>query len=233
MARLPRLTVPGQVHQLILRGNDGQPVFRDDDDRRYLLQLLQEHGREFAVAVHGYVLMHNHLQLLLTPADDQLPRYMQAVGRRYVRYFNDRHGRSGTLWEGRYRSTVIDAQAYLLHAMAWLDLKPVAAALATRPEDWHWSSHRHYTGLTSDRLVTPHALYWELGNTPFAREHAYAEVVHGGVPAEVLAQLEGATLGGWALGGSEFMAVLQKSTDRRLQPGVAGRPVRTVIADER
>ncbi|QHI98210.1 transposase [Xylophilus rhododendri] len=224
MARLPRLTVPGQVHHLILRGNNGQAVFHDDQDRERLLQLLQDHAREFAIAVHGYVLMDNHLQLLLTPVDDRLPRYMQAVGRRYVRYFNDRHGRSGTLWEGRYRSTVIDAQAYLLHAMALLDLKPVAAGLAPQPEAWPWSSHRHYIGRLTDRLVTPHALCWELGNTPFARELAYAELVHAGVPGEVQAQLQGATLGGWALGGSEFLGQLTKTTDRRLTPGNAGRP---------
>ena len=224
MARLPRLTVPGQVHHLVLRGNDGQDIFRDDADRERLLQLLREHGAEFDVAVHGYVLMDNHLQLLATPAGDSLPRWMQAVGRRYVRHFNDRHGRSGTLWEGRYRSTVLDADAYLLHAMALLDLKPVAAGLAAQADGYRWSSHRHYAGRLADRLVTPHALYWDLGNTPFARELAYAELVHAGVPAEVQAQLQGATLGGWALGGGEFLKQLGKKTDRRLAPGSAGRP---------
>jgi putative transposase len=225
MARLPRLTAPGHVHHLILRGNDGQDIFRDDEDRQRLQQLLREHAGEFAIAVHAYVLMDNHLQLLATPADDRLPAWMQAVGRRYVRYFNDRHGRSGTLWEGRYRSTVLEAEVYLLHAMALLDLKPVAAGLATRPEDYRWSSHSHHIGRLPDRLITPHALFWELGNTPFAREQAYSEMVHGGVPAEVQAQLHGATLGGWALGGEDFLRNLSKLTDRRLSPGRAGRPL--------
>ena len=224
MARLPRLTVPGQVHQLLLRGNDGMAIVRDDADRERLLQLLHHHATEFAVAVHAYALMDNHLQLLATPADDRLPAWMQAVGRRYVRYFNDRHGRSGTLWEGRYRSTVLESDAYLLHAMALLDLKPVAAGLAVQPEDFRWSSHNRYAGRSADRLVTPHSLYWELGNTPFAREEAYSELVHAGVPAEVQAQLHAATVGGWALGGSDFLRNLAKKTDRRLLPGNAGRP---------
>jgi len=235
MARLPRLTVPGHVHHLILRGNNGQDIFRDDEDRLRLLQLVQEHGGEFGVAVHAYVLMDNYLQLLVTPADDSLARWMQAVGRRYVRYFNDRHGRSGTLWEGRYRSTVLDADAYLLHAMALLDLKPVVGGMTAQAEGYRWSSHGHYIGRGIDRLVTPHALYWELGNTPFARELAYADLVHAGVPTEVQAQLSGATQGGWALGGGEFLKRLEKKTDRRLAPGQAGRPpiVRDALAPQK
>jgi len=224
MARLPRLTVAGHLHQLLLRGNNGQPIVHDDEDRQRLLQLLQEHAAESAVAVHAYALMDDHLQLLATPADDRLPAWMQAVGRRYVRYFNDRHGRSGTLWEGRYRSTVLEPDAYLLHAMAALDLQAVASGLVTRPEDYRWSSHARYIGRTADRLVTPHALYWELGNTPFARELAYAELVHAGVPAEIQARLTSATLGGWALGSAGFLSRLSKKTDRRLSPGSAGRP---------
>lgn len=224
MARLPRLTVPGHVHQLILRGNNGQEIVRDDQDRQRLLDLLRDHAAEFGIAVHAYALMDQQLRLLATPADDRLPGWMQAVGRRYVRYFNDRHGRSGTLWEGRYRSTVLEAEAYLLHAMALLDLAPVAAGAVAQPDAYRWSSHGHYAGQSTDRLVTPHALYWELGNTPFAREQAYAELVHGGVPAEVQAQLSGATLGGWALGGDDFLKALTKKTTRRLSPGTAGRP---------
>lgn len=224
MARLPRLSVPGQVHRLVLRGNNGQPVFGDDADRQCLRQLLQDHAIENAVAVHAYVLLDNQVQLLVTPADERLGGWMQAVGRRYVRYFNDRHGRSGTLWEGRYRSTVLDAGDWLLPAMVVADLAPVAAGLASHPDAWQWSSHAHYVGRQVDRLVTPHASCWALGNTPFAREMAYADLVHGGISASAQKQLEAATLGGWALGGANFLSALEKKTQRRLQPGTAGRP---------
>ena len=227
MARLPRLTVPGQVHRLVLRGNNGQPVFGDDADRQYLLQLLQDHAVENAVAVHGYVLLGNQVQLLVTPADERLGAWMQAVGRRYVRYFNDRSGRSGTLWEGRYRSTVLEAETWMLPALVVADLAPVAEGLVAEPEAWRWSSHGHYIGRSVDRLVTPHACCWALGNTPFAREKAYADLVHDGLSAEPRARLEAATLGGWALGDAGFLEALAKKTQRRLTPGTAGRPVAT------
>ena len=111
MARLPRLTVPGYPHHVIQRGNNRQRIFTDDADRQRLLALLAEYAAAFQVAVHAYVLMDNHFHLLLTPETvDGIPQMMQAVGRQYVRYFNDRHQRSGTLWEGRYRSTLIQTE---------------------------------------------------------------------------------------------------------------------------
>lgn len=224
MARLPRLTVAGQVHRLILRGNNGQPVFGDDVDRRYLLQLLQDHAIENAIAVHAYVLLDNQVQLLATPADERLGVWMQAVGRRYVRYFNDRNGRSGTLWEGRYRSTVVEADTWLLPAMVVSDLAPVDAGLVIDADAWRWSSNGHYIGRAVDRLITPHASWWALGNTPFAREKAYADLVREGVPPDQRVRLEAATLGGWALGSPDFLEILAKKTPRRLAPTVAGRP---------
>ena len=133
--------------------------------------------------------MDNHFHLLATPSTSEgLPQWMQAVGRRYVRYFNDRHGRTGTLWEGRYRSTLIQTDRYLLACMAYIDLNPVRAGMVADARDYPWSSHGHYAGLRHDRLITPHPLYWTLGNTPFAREAAYAELVRAGVaPADARA----------------------------------------------
>ncbi len=226
MARLPRLTLPGLPHHILLRGNDRQPIVRTDEDRQQLLDLLASHAADHRVALHAYVLMDNHLHLLATPEDERLPLWMQAVGRRYVRFFNDRHGRSGTLWEGRYRSTVLQPERYLLACMAWMDLNPVRAGLVARPADHAWSSHRHYVGLRHDRVVAPHALYWALGNTPFAREAAYAELVREGPPAGIQQQLLAAVRGGWALGDEAFVAGLQKLTPRRVTMRPAGRPRR-------
>jgi putative transposase len=225
MARLPRLTLPGYPHHVIQRGNNRQPIFAATADYRQLLELLYENAKRFDVAIHAYVLMGNHFHLLATPETDiGLPRMMQAVGRGYVRYFNDLQGRSGTLWEGRYRSTLIQADRYLLACMAYIDLNPVRAGLAVEPADYPWSSHGHYVGLHADRLVTPHPLFWTLGNTPFAREAAYAEMVRGGITEDLRAALTSSALNGWAMGDQQFVADLQKKTARRVEKMQAGRP---------
>lgn len=229
MARLPRLTVPGYPHHIIQRGNNRQPIFVDKADYEELLRLLEEHAKKAGVAIHAYVLMSNHLHLLATPeTEDGIPQLMQAVGRRYVRYFNDRHGRTGTLWEGRYRSTLIQAERYLLACMVYIDLNPVRAGMAAEPADYPWSSHAHYIGRRIDRLVTPHPLWWELGNTPFARDLAYSELVRAGISADQQRALTDSALRGWALGEPDYVADLQRRTERRVAKAQAGRPVKTV-----
>ena len=225
MARLPRLTLPGYPHHIIQRGNNRQPIFASTRHYEDLLALLAENAAKFSVAIHAYVLMTNHFHLLATPETaDGLPQMMQAVGRRYVRHFNDSQGRSGTLWEGRYRSTLIQTERYLLACMAYIDLNPVRGGLVADPRDYPWSSHRHYIGQRIDKLVTPHPLVWELGNTPFAREAAYADLVRGGISAQQQAALTQSALRGWALGEADFVADLQKRTERRVAKASAGRP---------
>ncbi|RYX94317.1 MAG: transposase [Comamonadaceae bacterium] len=227
MARLPRLSLPGQPHHVLQRGNNRQPIFACVADQQFLVDLLHENARHFDVAVHAYVLMPNHFHLLLTPADDKgLTLLMQSVGRRYVRYFNDSQGRSGTLWEGRYRSTLVEAAAYLLPCMAYIDLNPVRSGLVPEARDYPWSSHGHYAGLRVDKLITPHPLFWALANTPFAREAAYAEMVRDGISAQMQDALTRAVLSGWALGSTDHLAALGKVSQRRLSPVAAGRPPR-------
>jgi putative transposase len=225
MARLPRLSLPGYPQHIIQRGNNRQAITTSVADCQTLLALIEENARKSSVAIHAYVLMGNHFHLLATPETaEALPQMMQAIGRRYVRYFNDSQGRSGTLWEGRYRSTVIQPERHLLACMAYMDLNPVRHGLATQARDYPWSSHAHYAGLRVDRLVTPHPLFWSLGNTPFAREAAYAEMVHEGVTADQQLALTQSTLSGWALGDAAFVADLQTRTSRRISPAQAGRP---------
>ena len=225
MARLPRLSVPAYPHHVIQRGNNRQAIFLTAADYQRMLGLLEECAQQFDVAIHAYVLMDNHFHLLLTPQTREgLPRMMQAVGRRYVRYFNDIHGRSGTLWEGRYKSTLIETESYLLACMAYIDLNPVRAGMVTQARDYPWSSHGHYAGLRVDRMVTPHPLYWELGNTPFAREAAYARLVQDGLTVQQQQALTDSVLRGWALGSPDFVAELQKKTERRLAKSNPGRP---------
>ena len=226
MARLPRLTLPGYAHHVIQRGNNRQSIFASTQDFQFMLELLEANARKFQVAIHPYVLMDNHFHLLATPQTAEgLPQMMQAVGRSYVRYFNDTHRRTGTLWEGRYKSTVIQTERYLLACMVYIDLNPVRAGMVAQARDYSWSSHAHYLGLRTDKLLTPHPLLWALGNTPFAREAAYAEMVAAGVQAGQQQALTDSALRGWALGEPAFVKNLQTLTARRVTPKPRGRPV--------
>jgi putative transposase len=225
MARLPRLTIPGYPHLVLLTGNDARAVFADDDDRRAWLARVQTWLAPCRVRLHAYVLLPSQVRLLLMPEEaGSLPRLIQAAGRDYVRYFNRRHGRSGTLWEGRYRATVLQPERYLLACMALLDTCPVAAGLAGRAADYPWSSYGHYAGWRTDPFLTPPPAYWALGDTPFAREAAYAARVEAGVPQAQAQAIERAGRGGWALGDAAFLAQLQQQTGRRLAPAQPGRP---------
>jgi len=225
MARLPRLTIPGYPHLVLLTGNDARAVFADDEDRRAWLARLRAALAPCRVRLHAYVLLPNQVQLLLTPEQaDGLPHLIQAVGRDYVRYFNRRHGRSGTLWEGRYRATVLQPEPHMLACMALMDVRPVVAGLTARAEDYPWSSYAHYAGLQADPGLTPPPAYWTLGDTPFAREAAYVARAEAGVPKAQAQAIERAGRSGWALGDAAFLAQLQRQTRRRIAPARAGRP---------
>lgn len=225
MARLARLALGGYLHHVVQRGHNRQAVFVDAADRVFFLAQLEQASRQHGVAVHAYTLMENHFHLLLTPPTDAaLPQMMQTLGRSYVRYFNNRHGHRGTLWEGRYRSSVLQAQAYALASMVYLDLNPVRAGTVLRSSDYAWSSHGHYAGVRSERLLTPLSAYWALGNTPFAREAAYAELVARGNSPEVDAALGQSAIRGWALGDAIFLQEIQRKTPRRVSVARPGRP---------
>lgn len=226
MARLARLVLPGYPHHIIQRGNNRQPIFGCKDDYETFLDLVEQSARKFEVSVHAYVLMSNHFHLLLTPQTGEgVPLMMQALGRSYVRHFNRTQQRSGTLWEGRYRSTLIQSERYLLACMAYIDLNPVRAGLVAQAADYPWSSFAHYAGQRLDKFITPHDLMWELGNTPFAREAAYVELIGAGINTHQQNALTDSALSGWALGEPDFVADLQKRTNRRVAKGSAGRPV--------
>lgn len=232
MARLPRLTLAAHPHHVIQRGNNRQSICLDRTDFQTLKDVLAASAQRHQVAVHAFVLMDNHFHLLATPpTDDALPKMMQTLGRSYVRYFNDRHQRTGTLWEGRYKSTLIESERYLLACMAYIDLNPVRAGLVTNAADYAWSSYAHYAGIRADKLLTPHPLVWNLGNTPFAREAAYAQLVQAGLTSVQQSALTEAALHGWALGESEFLNALQKETPRRLRKSAPGRPPKSIISE--
>ncbi|WP_374567246.1 transposase [Ideonella sp.] len=225
MARQARLTIPGHPHHLLVRGNNRQPIFVDDDDRRRLLAQLSDTLREQAVALHAYVLMPNHVHLLATPANaDALSRAMQSLGRRYVASFNARHQRSGTLWEGRYRAHVVGGADNVLRCMRFIELNPHRAGLASGLLEGGWSSLPHHLGALRDPLITEPAAYWNLGNTPFEREAAYREWLEQGVGSLEAQRIVSALVSGRPLGDAAFVAELEKTTARSLAPRPRGRP---------
>jgi len=225
MARLPRLVVPNQPHHVIQQGNDLQIIFRDADDYLAFINWLRDASRQFKVAVHAYVLMTNHLHLLATPSDEQgLSKMMQWIGRHYVPYFNRKYGRTGTLWQGRYKATVIEADHYLMTCCRYIETNPVRSGLVASAGDYSWSSYPHHIGLKSDPVITDHPLYWALGNTPFDREIAYKALIEQGVNEDDVAALTEATLKGWAIGSERFKSLLERQTLRRVRKSKRGRP---------
>jgi putative transposase len=230
MARLPRLTAPGFPHHLIQRGNNRQAIFVDDSDRALYLRELAELAGVHGLAIHAYVLMPNHVHLLATPAQHEtLSRLMQGLGRRYVRCFNDRHRRTGTLWEGRYRSTVVETDRYLFACMRYIDMNPVRAGLVNDAVLYRWSSHAHHIGLHADPVVTEHAAYWALGNTPFERQVAYRRLFELNQEASEIESIRYATHHGWALGQPGFADAVAQGAGRPALPRRAGRPCKTPV----
>ncbi len=233
MARLPRLVVPHQPHHIIQRGNDRQLIFRDTNDYRIFLDWLRAAAKQFKVAIHAYVLMPNHLHLLATPSDQEgLARMMQWVGRFYVPYFNRKYGRVGTLWQGRYKATVIDSERYFITCSRYIELNPVRAGLVSSPAEFPWSSYEHHVGAKPDPLITDHPLYWALGNTPFEREAAYKDLTGQALTSEEVSSLVEATLKGWALGSEQFKRTLERQANRRVGPAKRGRPFKQIPEKE-
>jgi putative transposase len=225
MARQARLTLPGHPHHLLVRGNNRQAIFVDDEDRHRLLSQLAEVVREQPLALHAYVLMPNHLHLLATPhSAEALGRAVQSLGRRYVGAFNHRHGRSGTLWEGRYRAHPVGGADNVLACMRFIELNPQRVGLAIGLDEYPWSSLVHHLGGPRDPLITEPPAYWALGNTPFDREASYREWVEQGVTAAEVQRMVAALVSGRPLGDASYIAGLEKLTGRSLVPGRRGRP---------
>jgi len=232
MARISRLVIPNQPHHIIQRGNDRQLIFRDADDYDTFLGWMREASRQFKVAVHAYVLMGNHLHLLASPSDTQgLARMMQWVGRFYVPYFNRKYERTGTLWQGRFKTSVIESEQYFMLCSRYIEMNPVRAGIAAHPGGYMWSSYAHHVGDKSDPLIVGHPLYWALGNTPFEREAAYRQWMTQSMALEDVDKLRQAIQKGRALGSEQFQIGLESRTNRRVRPAKRGRPFKQAKAD--
>lgn len=224
MPRLPRYVLPGHPQHVIQRGNNRCPIFIAEGDygcfRHHLCEACDRHD----CRIHAYVLMTNHVHLLMTPnREDSLARVLQSVGRRYVQYFNTHYRRTGTLWEGRYKATVIDTDRYLLTCYRYLELNPVRAAMVNHPGDYPWSSYAAHALGQTDPLVTPHSLYLELGSSPEQRQEAYLALFQAHIDNRTLTEIRQATQKGWALGNDRFKDEIERLLTRPNPPAAARR----------
>lgn len=217
MARLARLYAPGCAHHVIQRGNNRQACFHNSKDKHVYLKYLQEASVAHGVAVHAYVLMTNHVHLLVTPESEKsCGKTMQSLGRRYVRYFNNQNNRTGTLWEGRYRSTLIDSDNYFIAVSRYIELNPVRADMVSSPSEYRWSSFG-FNGLgRSDPLITPHPLYLSLSSDRVKRTQKYLAMFEAPISQELVADLREATNKGWAFGGKHFRKQIATRANRQV-----------------
>ncbi len=209
MPRPRRIILDGIPVHHILRGNDRRSIFADDRDRTLYRSLLIEGSQRFGCSVHAYVLMSNHVHLLLTPPRvDSVARFTQWMGRQYVGRFNRRHGRTGTLWEGRFRSSVIDSARYFIACSRYIDLNPVRAGLVALPSQYSWSSYARLGLGQEDSLVSEHPEYERLGETPASRQQQYRELCAVSTVNPTLDEIRRAVQRGEVLGGEAFQGLL-------------------------
>jgi len=228
MARLARYVIPGQPQHIIQRGNNRQVIFAADADYQFFRDGLVAGAARHGLAIHAYVWMTNHVHLLATPEfGDSISKVFQSVGRRYVQYFNHTYGRTGTLWEGRYRATVVDSERYLLTLMRYIELNPVRAGMVAHPRDYPWSSYRYHalgeSGPNAEWLTT-HDEYLRLGSHDEERQSAYRQLFRAAVSGEDLKEIRDCTHKGWALGGERFREQVERLGKRRAASKGVGRP---------
>lgn len=225
MPRRPRLTLANVPLHLIQRGNNRQACFVADEDHRFYLDWLGEYAGKAGCRIHAYVLMTNHVHLLVSAERGGAPgEMMKALGQRYVQYFNKTYHRSGTLWEGRYRSCPTQAETYLLACQRYIELNPVRANIVEHPGNYCWSSYRANAQGEVNPLVTPHDLYQALGPNPEARQVAYRELFRYELEPGMVDHIRQATNGNYALGSALFGEQIAAILKQRALPGKAGRP---------
>lgn len=228
MARLPRYVIPGQPQHIIQRGNNRQAIFAADADYQFFRDALVDAAAAHGLTIHAYVWMTNHVHLLATPAfEDSIGKTLQSIGRRYVQYFNHTYQRSGTLWEGRYRATVVDSERYLLTLMRYIELNPVRAGMVAVPQDYPWSSYRRNAmgrGGPNGGWLVPHEQYTRLGLDDASRRKAYRGLFAAAIDQADLTAIRDCTHKGWALGGDRFREEIEALGQRRAGSKGVGRP---------
>ncbi|WP_276324574.1 transposase [Simiduia agarivorans] len=208
------------------RGNNWQVCFASEQDLAAYIHWLDEYARQFFVSVHAWVLMTNHVHLLVTPnREGGVSSMMQALGRRYVRYFNREYRRTGTLWEGRFKASLVQSEVYLLVCQRYIELNPVRAGMVSDPADYVWSSYQAHALGKSINVHTPHSEYLKLGEEPKERQCSYRALFDAHVDCSLIKDIRAAVNKGMALGSARFKDEIECLHGRRVRPAAMGRPV--------
>jgi len=232
MPRQPRLELPGIPLHVTQRGVNRCAIFLDDDDRHHYRRLLRDACRKHGVALHAFVLMDNHVHLLVSAEQTGcVSRALRQAGQSYVQSFNQRHGRIGTLWQGRFKSSLVDSDAYVLRVIRYIELNPVRAAMVERPEHYRWSSVHTHLGMAQDPLHTPHPVYLALANDRQERALAYRTWLHASLAPDELARIRAHMAQEKALGNPGFQSMVEKALNRTAAIRPRGRPRRETGRD--
>ena len=225
MPRKPRMYLPDIPCHITQRGNNRNACFFSDSDYHFYLACLGDACERYRVSIHAYVLMTNHVHILMTPKNHEgISKVMQSVGRRYVQYINKSYKRCGTLWEGRHKASLVDAESYLLACYRYIELNPVAAAMVKHPDEYPWSSYHYNASGKTNALLTPHALYVGLGTTAEQRQKNYRNLFSISLDKQCLHEIRTAAHFSMPLGGSRFKARIEETLNRRIGHSSRGRP---------
>ena len=231
MPRKPRFFLADLPAHIVQRGHSREPVFFEDSDYRAYLTWLGEAARRYDCAIHAYVLMTNHVHLLATPRDQHgISQMMQYIGRRYVPYINHTYGTSGSIWEGRYKASLIHDEPYLLTCMRYIELNPVRAKMTRSPGQYRWSSYRANAQGVEDTLITPHPLYGALGRTKATRLSAYKALFKAHVEKADLKEIRDTVQTGTPLGGTMFKQKIERKLHCKVGQARRGRPQRALTS---
>lgn len=225
MPRRPRIRFSGMTVHVIQRGNNHTPCFFSEGDYRIYLHWLRELSIKTDCTVHAYCLMGNHVHLLLTSGEpDSVSQLMKTLGQRYVQYINRTYERTGTLWEGRFRSSVVQDENYVLACYRYIDSNPVRAGMVQHPSDYRWSSFRVNAGLEPSAWLVPHPALTVLGEDAEARHIAYRKLCDDDLEANMVQHISACTNGGFALGDEPFIGNLASTLNLDVARGKTGRP---------
>ena len=223
MPRQPRLIIKDQPHHIIQRGNNKQVIFITDEDYQFYLKTLKDACIKYHCDIHAYVLMTNHVHLLITPKNNTcISAVMQYVGRTYVRYFNDLHQRTGTLWEGRYKSLVIGSEAYFLTCCCYIEQNPLRAGMIENINQYLWSSYHYHAKASNDNLIQAHELYLSLGSNTKERCINYQNIFEQLIPEKTVKMIRDLTNKSFILGNDKFITHIEAQLKRRIKPKPRG-----------
>ena len=225
MPRKPRFFLPDVPIHAIARGHNKNAIFKSDADKATYLEMAKEAAAFLQVSVHAYVLMDNHVHWLISSADPQnLSKFMQSLGRKYVPYFNHKYGKTGTLWQGRFKASLVNTDVYLLRCYQYIELNPVRAGMVSSPQDYTWSSYRANALAEANAVVSPHSVYQQLGKTKALQAAAYQASFSPGLVTEALNEIRSAVQTGTPLGDKPFKAHIERLLGVNVGHNKPGRP---------